>query len=83
MRVYHDDNQEPIQPFDEVVFARQPWRFGTPSYNLLRTGASTPITTSIGFQHQPPHTNINLVPTNLEMEQLHLLNRLEQLRHID
>jgi hypothetical protein len=24
-----------------------------------------------------------LVPTNLEMEQLHLLNRLEQLRHID
>jgi hypothetical protein len=83
MSVYHDDNHEPIQPLDEVVFARQPWRFATPSYNLFRTGASTPITTSIGFQHQPPHTNINLVPTNLEMEQLHLLNRLEQLPHID
>ncbi len=67
MNVYHDDNHEPIQPFDEVVFAQQPWQSTTPGYDLLRTGASTPIT-SIGFQHQPPHTNINLVPTNLEME---------------
>jgi hypothetical protein len=66
--VYHDDNHEPIQPFDEVVFARQPWRFATMGYNLLRTDASTPITTFVGFQHQPPHTNTNLVPTNLEME---------------
>jgi hypothetical protein len=67
VNVYHDDNHEPIQPFDEVVFAQQPWQSTTPGYDLLRTGASTPIT-SIGFQHQPPHTNINLVPTNLEME---------------
>jgi hypothetical protein len=50
---------------------------GSECYNLPRTGAYTPITTSIGFQNQPPHTNIHLVPTNSEMEQLYLLNRLE------
>jgi hypothetical protein len=80
--VYHDDNYEPIQPFDEVVFAQQPWQSTTPSYDLLRNDASTPIT-SIGFQHQPPHTNINLAPTNLEMERLRPLNKSEQLHHID
>jgi hypothetical protein len=56
VNVYHDDNHEPIQPFDEVVFARQAWQFATPDYNLLRIGAFTPITTSVGFQHQPHHT---------------------------
>jgi len=82
MNVYHDDYHEPIQSIDEVVSARQPWWFIIPSYNLLRTGASTPIT-STSFKNQPPHTNINLVPTNLEMERLHLLNKLEQLHHIN
>jgi len=52
-------------------------------YNLSKTVASTPITTSASFQNHPPNINISLVPTNLEMEQLHPLNRLEQLRHID
>jgi hypothetical protein len=56
VNVYHDDNHEPIQPFDEVVFVRQPWQFATLGYNLPKTNAST------GFQNQPPHTNINLVP---------------------
>jgi hypothetical protein len=37
----------------------------------------TPIATSDGFQNQPLITNINLVPTNLEVEWLQLLNRLE------
>jgi hypothetical protein len=83
MNVYHDDYHGPIQSVDKVVSARQPWWFIIPSYNLLRTGASTPITTSTGFKNQPPHTNINLVPTNSEMERLHLLNKLEQLRHIN
>ncbi len=80
--VYHDDNHEPIQPFDEVVSIQQPWSFVTPSYNLRITGASTPITFVV-FQNQPPYINIHLIPTNSDMEQLHLLNRLEQLRHID
>ncbi len=39
--------------------------------------ASTPVTTFAGFQNQPLHINIHLAPTNLEMERLHLLNRLE------
>jgi len=47
-----------------------------------KINAFTPITTSSGFQNETPHTNIHLVPTNLEMEQLHLLNRLEQFHHI-
>jgi hypothetical protein len=80
--VYHDDNREPIQLFDEVVFAWQPWQSITPCYNLPKTSASTPIATSIGFENHP-NTNINLVPINLEMEWLHLLNRLEKLCHID
>jgi hypothetical protein len=45
--------------------------------------AFTLITTSVSFQNQPSHTNIHLVPTNSEMERLHLLNRLEQLCHVD
>jgi hypothetical protein len=43
MNVYHDDNHEHVQPFDEAVFAQQPWRFATPCYNLPIIGASTPI----------------------------------------
>jgi hypothetical protein len=77
MNVHHDDNHEPIQLFDEVVSTRQPWRFVTPSYYLSRTDAPTPITTSTSFHNQPPIIDINLVPTNLKMEQLQLLNRLE------
>jgi len=73
MNVYHDDNYEHVQPFDEVVSA-QPWQFATPSYNLPKASASTPIATFVGFQNHPPNTNINLVPTNLEMERLHLLS---------
>jgi len=84
MSVHHDDNHEPIQLFDEVVFARQPWQSATPSYNLPRTSAFTPIITSASFYNHPANTNINLVPTsNLVMERLHLLNKLEQLHHID
>jgi hypothetical protein len=83
MNVYHDDNRELVQPFDEVVSAQQPWQSTTPCYNLLRTDAFTPIITSVDFQNQPLHTNINLVPTNSKMEQLHLFNRFKQLCHID
>jgi hypothetical protein len=83
VNVYHDDNHEPFQPFDEVVFAQQPWRSTTLGYNLPRCDAFTPITTSTNFQNQPLHTNINLVPINFEMIQLHLFNKLEQLCHID
>jgi len=69
MNVHHDDNHEPIQLFDEVVSARQPWRFATPSYNLPITNAFTPIITSASFYNHPTNTNINLVPTsNLVME---------------
>jgi hypothetical protein len=68
MNVYRDDNHEPIQPFDEIVSERQPWRSATPCYNSPRISASTPIATSIGFQTQPPNTNINLVPFNSKME---------------
>ncbi len=82
MNVCHDDNHEPILSFDEIVFARQPRWFATLGYNLPKTDAFTPITTSIGFQNHPPNTNTNLVPTNSKMGWLHLLNRLEQLRHI-
>ncbi len=82
VNVHNDDNHEPIQSFDEVVSVQQPWQSTTLGYNLPKTSASTPITTFIGFQNQPSHTNIHLVPTNLEMEQLHLLNRLE-LCHVD
>ncbi len=74
--VQNDDNHEPIQPFDKVVSNQQPWRLATPIYNLPIISASTPIT-SIGFQNQPLHTHIHLVPINLEMEQFHLLNKLQ------
>jgi hypothetical protein len=83
VNVHNDDNHELVQLFNEVIYVQQPWRFPTPSYNLLRIGASTPITTSVGFQNQPSHTNIHLVPTNSKMEQLHLLNKLEQLCHVN
>jgi len=66
--VYHDDNHELVQLFDEIISVQQPWQSTTPCYNLSKTNASTPIATSIGFQNHPPNTNINLVPTNLEME---------------
>ncbi len=49
------------------------------SYN----GALTPVATFASFQNQMLTTNINLVFTNLEMEQFQLLNMLEQLHHID
>jgi hypothetical protein len=68
VNVHHEDNHELVQPFDEVVFARQPWRSTTLGYYLLRINAPTLITISTGFQNQPPNTNINLVPINLEME---------------
>ncbi len=83
VNVHNDDNHEHVQPFDEVVFVQQPWRSVTPNYNLPKIDASPPITTFVGFQNQPLHTNIHLVPANLEMEQLHLFNGLEQLRHVD
>jgi hypothetical protein len=74
VNVHNDDNHELVQLFNEVVPIQQPWQFATPCYNLPKTGASTPITTSIGFQNQPSHTNIHLVPINLETKQLHLFN---------
>jgi hypothetical protein len=77
MNVYHDDSHEPIQPFDEIVSVWQPWQFVTQGNNLPKTDASTQITTSVGFQNQPPYTNIHLVPTNSKMEWLYLLKRLE------
>jgi len=64
MNVYHDDNNELVHPFDEIVSIQQPWQFATPCYNLPITSASTLIMTSIGFQNHPPNTNINLVPIN-------------------
>jgi hypothetical protein len=77
MNLYYDDNHELVQLFDEIVSAQQPRWYATPCYNLPITSAFTPIATSIGFQNHPPSININLVPTNLKMEQLHLLNKLE------
>jgi hypothetical protein len=50
VNVHNDDNHEHVQPFDEVIFVQQPWRFTTPSYNLPKIGASTPITTFVGFK---------------------------------
>jgi hypothetical protein len=46
-------------------------------------GYITPIATFASFQNQLLTTNINLVFTNLRMEQFQLLNMLEQLHHID
>ncbi len=51
VNVHHDDNHEHVQPFDEVVFTRQPWQYATPNYYLPRTSAPTLIATSIGFQN--------------------------------
>jgi hypothetical protein len=82
-RVHHDDNHEPIWLFDEVVFAKQPWQSTTPCYYLPRTSAPTPIATFVNFQNQPLITNINLVPINSNVKRLQLLNKLEQLCHID
>jgi hypothetical protein len=56
--VHNDDNHEPIQSFNEVVYVQQPWRSSTLGYNLPKTNASTPITTSTSFQNQPSYTNI-------------------------
>jgi hypothetical protein len=64
MNVHNDDNHELVQLFDEVVSVQQPWQSTAPCYNLPITGASTPITTFVGFQNQPSHANIHLVPTN-------------------
>jgi hypothetical protein len=83
VNVHNDDNHEHVQPLDEVISVQQPWRSTTLGYNLPRISASTPITTFAGFQNQASHTNIHLVSTNLEMERFHLLNRLEQLHHLD
>jgi hypothetical protein len=33
MNVHHDDNHEPVQPFDEIS-TRQPWQFVTLGYYL-------------------------------------------------
>jgi hypothetical protein len=68
VNVHHDDNHELVQPFDEVVFARQPWRSTTLGYYLPIIDAPTPIVIFTSFQNQPPNTNMNLVPTNSEME---------------
>jgi hypothetical protein len=68
VNVHNDDKHENVQLPNEVVSIQQPWRFATPSCNLLRTSASTLITTYVSFQNQPSHTNIHLVPTNLKME---------------
>jgi hypothetical protein len=75
--VHNDGNHKLVQPFDEVIFIQQPWQSTTPSYNLPQTSAFTPITTFVGFQNQPSHTNIHLVSTNSKMEWLHLLNKFE------
>ncbi len=83
MNVHNDDNHKPIQLFDEIVSVQQPCRFATLGYNLPITNPSTPITTFVGFQNQPSHTNIHLVSINLKMERLHLFNRLEQLHLLD
>jgi hypothetical protein len=83
MNVHHDDNHELVQLVDEVTSTQQPWQFATLGYHSPRIGAPTLIATSTGFQSQPPNININWVPTNLEMEQFQLLNRLEQLHHIN
>jgi hypothetical protein len=83
MSVFHDDNHEHVQSFDEVVFIWQPWGFATRGYNLFKISAYTRIALNTSFQNHPPNTNINLVPTDSMMEWFHLLNRLEQLHHID
>jgi hypothetical protein len=64
LNVHNDDNHELVQPFDEVIYVQQPWQSTTPCYNLPKSGAFTPIKTFVGFQNQPSHTNIHLVPTN-------------------
>jgi hypothetical protein len=83
VNVHHDDNHELVPLFDKVVSAKQPWQSATLCYYLARMGALTPIATFASFQNQTLTTNINLVFTNLEMEQFQLLNVLEQLHHID
>jgi hypothetical protein len=77
VNVYHDDNHELVQSFDEVVSTRQPWQSTILGYNLPITEASTPITTFVG---NPPTKHYHQFG---KMERLHLLNKLEQLCHID
>ncbi len=66
VNAHNDDNHELVQLFDEVLSVQQPWQFVTLGYNILETNASTPIITFAGFQNQPSHTNIHLVPTNFD-----------------
>ncbi len=47
--VHNDDDHEHDQPFNEIIYVRQPWWFTTLGYNLPKTNASTLITTSTGF----------------------------------
>jgi hypothetical protein len=68
VNVHNGENHGPIQPFDEVVFTQQPWRFATHGYYLPGTSAPIRIRTFASFQNQPLNTNINLVPINLELE---------------
>ncbi len=78
VNVQNGENHGPIQPIDEVFFALQPWRFATPCYYLPRTSAPTRIATFASLQNQSLNTNINLVPTNLEIEQFQHVNILKQ-----
>jgi hypothetical protein len=68
VNVHNGENHGPIQPFDEVVFAQQPWQSTTHGYYLPGIGAPIRIGTFASFQNQLLNTNITLVPTNLELE---------------
>jgi hypothetical protein len=78
VNVHHDDNHELVQSFDEVVSIKQPWQSTTPNYYLPISGAPTQIIICASFQNQPSTTNVNLVPTNLKVQNnSQLLNKLE------
>jgi hypothetical protein len=46
-------------------------------------GVPTPITFFYGLQSSQPSPNMDLVPINTKIEQIHLINKLKQLCYID
>jgi hypothetical protein len=83
MSNHNGDNYENIQQFDEVVSTQQQWPSATPKYFIPIISVPTPIAIFDGLQSSQLGPNMDLVPINLEMEQIHLINELKQLHCID
>ncbi len=81
MNIHNGDNNEHVQKFDEVVSTQQQWWFVTPWLFHTQTSVPTPTIVFVGLQNHKPNPNIDMVAIDLEMEQIQLINKLEQLHH--